>query len=88
MSQSGYEYSIERDLNSPGSFFEAERMLEEEGYDFSLVGNGRREVEDEEIEVFIYELSGFKQKGFYLYEKDNRSIDAEVLGSDETEPVI
>lgn len=88
MSQSRYEYSVEEDLDSPGSFFEAERMLEEQDYDFSLVGNGKREIEDEKTEVFIYELSDSKQKGFYLYEGDDGSIGAKVLGSDQTEPVI
>ncbi|MFB6100508.1 MAG: hypothetical protein ABEK16_04505 [Candidatus Nanohalobium sp.] len=88
MGQSGYDYSIEQELDSPNSFFEAERMLEEDDYDFSLVGNGKREIEDGETEVFIYELSGSRREGFYLYKEDDGGIGAEVIESDQSEPVI
>lgn len=86
MSYGEYRHEIEETVESASSFFEAERILEKNDYSFSLVGNDKRTVNDEEIEVFIYELHDSRRQGFYLFGEDD--IGAKVLENDRSEPLI
>ena len=93
MSQNSYRNSIERCLDdrvyAPAeSFIEAETLLEENGHEVNLVKNDKREVNGEEVQVFIYELeSTLSHDGIYLFEDEGGSIDYELVYS-EDEPAI